>query len=182
MKPIETWYNGHRFRSRLEARWAVAFDHLDIPYLYEHEGFVIGGRPYLPDFLLTQCETWVEVKGSESALDKNLMCAAPEYLPGGSPRLLILGPIPAAPEGGDWAWLGFDLEDIDGERVVMDGWWALDAREGLVAARETSCATGFDDGDGWLIPALNMIPNPDPRVVAAYRADRTARFEHGEKG
>ena len=26
IKPIETKYNGYRFRSRLEARWAVFFD------------------------------------------------------------------------------------------------------------------------------------------------------------
>lgn len=30
IKPIETHYNGYRFRSRLEARWAVFFDALGI--------------------------------------------------------------------------------------------------------------------------------------------------------
>lgn len=28
LKPIDTHYKGCRFRSRLEARWAVFFDHL----------------------------------------------------------------------------------------------------------------------------------------------------------
>ena len=51
IKPIETIYNGYRFRSRLEARWAVFFDALGVEYEYEPEGFNLpnGGR-YLPDF------------------------------------------------------------------------------------------------------------------------------------
>ena len=51
IKPIETIYNGYRFRSRLEARWAVFFDALGIEYEYEPEGFEIeSGLRYLPDF------------------------------------------------------------------------------------------------------------------------------------
>lgn len=51
LKPIETHYNGYRFRSRLEARWAVFFDALGIKYEYEQEGYVLhGGLTYLPDF------------------------------------------------------------------------------------------------------------------------------------
>ena len=34
MKPIETEYKGYRFRSRLEARWAVFFDALNIKWEY----------------------------------------------------------------------------------------------------------------------------------------------------
>lgn len=37
IKPIETIYNGYRFRSRLEARWAVFFDALGVEYQYEPE-------------------------------------------------------------------------------------------------------------------------------------------------
>ena len=43
IKPIETYYNGYRFRSRLEARWAVFFDALGVPYEYEPEGFSRNG-------------------------------------------------------------------------------------------------------------------------------------------
>lgn len=39
MKAIETIYNGYRFRSRLEARWAIFFDELKIKYQYELEGY-----------------------------------------------------------------------------------------------------------------------------------------------
>lgn len=50
LKPIETQYNGYRFRSRLEARWAVFFDETGIQYEYEPEGFDLDGVWYLPDF------------------------------------------------------------------------------------------------------------------------------------
>lgn len=76
IKAIETQYKGYRFRSRLEARWAVFFDALDIRWEYEPQGFEIGMgyddsddsqrhvRRYLPDFRLVDFKTWVEVKGS----------------------------------------------------------------------------------------------------------------------
>jgi hypothetical protein len=38
LKAIDTEYDGHLYRSRLEARWAVFFDTLDIPFEYELEG------------------------------------------------------------------------------------------------------------------------------------------------
>jgi hypothetical protein len=53
IKPIETRYKGYRFRSRLEARWAVFFDALDLRWEYEPEGFKMSnGKCYLPDFYL----------------------------------------------------------------------------------------------------------------------------------
>ena len=63
LKPIETIYNGNRFRSRLEARWAVYFDLMGVQYQYEPEGFVLeNGVYYLPDFYLTECDCYVEIK------------------------------------------------------------------------------------------------------------------------
>lgn len=51
IRPIETYYAGVRFRSRLEARWALFFDELDIPWEYEPECFrSADGELYLPDF------------------------------------------------------------------------------------------------------------------------------------
>lgn len=65
IKAIETIYKGYRFRSRLEARWAVFFDALKIPYKYELEGFNLEGKWYLPDFWLPEQEYWIEIKGQE---------------------------------------------------------------------------------------------------------------------
>jgi hypothetical protein len=62
IRPIETRYAGHRFRSRLEARWAVLLDRLNIRWLYEHQGFETPLGPYLPDFWLPELNTFLEVK------------------------------------------------------------------------------------------------------------------------
>lgn len=65
IRAIETTYNGYRFRSRLEARWAVFFDALGIKYWYEPEGFELDAGRYLPDFFLPQVEMYAEVKATE---------------------------------------------------------------------------------------------------------------------
>lgn len=63
IQPVETRYKGYRFRSRLEARWAVFFDTLGIKWEYEPEGFDLGALGwYLPDFWLLDMKIWVEVK------------------------------------------------------------------------------------------------------------------------
>lgn len=58
IRPIETRYKGHRFRSRLEARWAVFFDALELKWEYEPQGYVVAGTPYLPDFWLPTLESF----------------------------------------------------------------------------------------------------------------------------
>jgi hypothetical protein len=78
IKPIETYYKGFRFRSRLEARWAVFFDALGVRWEYEREGYALekvhwkGFQGYetetvnyLPDFYLPNVGDgcWVEIKG-----------------------------------------------------------------------------------------------------------------------
>ncbi len=70
MKAIETVYKGYRFRSRLEARWAVFFDALGVKWEYEKEGYDLGRDGwYLPDFWLTDWQMWVEVKGTDLTED-----------------------------------------------------------------------------------------------------------------
>lgn len=62
IRPIETEFDGYRFRSRLEARWAMFFKALEIPYEYEPEGFECEGVRYLPDFYLPEQKQWLEMK------------------------------------------------------------------------------------------------------------------------
>lgn len=71
IKAIETVYKGYKFRSRLEARWAVFFDALGIKWQYELEGFDLGGTWYLPDFWLLDYHKWVEIKPTEQHLDSD---------------------------------------------------------------------------------------------------------------
>jgi hypothetical protein len=64
IKAIPTEYDGHHFRSRLEARWAVFFNMAGIGYRYELEGYkdTETGLCYLPDFYLPFERAWLEVK------------------------------------------------------------------------------------------------------------------------
>jgi len=64
IKPIPTEYAGVRFRSRLEARWAMLLDDKKIRWVYEVEGYELpDGGWYLPDFWLPDIHTFLEVKG-----------------------------------------------------------------------------------------------------------------------
>ena len=79
IKPIETCYNGYRFRSRLEARWAVFFDTLGIEYEYEPQGYCLpSGKPYLPDFKV-KCYGKRGCIGNITLCGDCKHCTEPEY-------------------------------------------------------------------------------------------------------
>lgn len=65
LKALETAWDGYRFRSRTEARWAVALDAADIPFEYEAQGYALPTGWYLPDFWLPSRNVWLEIKGSD---------------------------------------------------------------------------------------------------------------------
>lgn len=95
MKAIETSYRGYRFRSRLEARWAVFFDALHIEWEYEFEGFHLdSGEMYLPDFWLPRFH-WplgihVEVKPPGGGFDKAI-----EFVRSGGGAILCVSGTPS---------------------------------------------------------------------------------------
>jgi hypothetical protein len=64
---VETDYAGYRFRSRLEARWAVFLDAAGIRWEYEPEQYLVSYRhrvrKWIPDFYLPALRQFVEVKG-----------------------------------------------------------------------------------------------------------------------
>lgn len=69
IRAIETNYRGFKFKSRLEARWAIFFDALDIKWEYELEGYKLSdGQWYLPDFYLPYFNggVYVEVKPDDN--------------------------------------------------------------------------------------------------------------------
>ncbi len=72
LKPIETLHNGVRYRSRLEARWAIFFETLGAKFFFEHEGFELPSGRYVPDFWFPEMRTFVEIKaeGMDSAYDE----------------------------------------------------------------------------------------------------------------
>lgn len=98
MKAIETAYKGYRFRSRLEARWAIFFDALGIKWEYEPEGYDLGDAGYyLPDFFLPACGAYVEVKPTTQTIEwKKILGLASEFpvlicvgRPGETPALFV---------------------------------------------------------------------------------------------
>lgn len=133
IKAIETIYNGYRFRSRLEARWAVFFDAMGIKYDYEPEGFSMDyGIRYLPDFALLNIrwrgqdapeyvgkpvdKIYIEVKGVNSYSDIPYNdCLRIEMFASRYP-LLVLGNIPQSAYdamGTDWL---FNFSLLDGDQ------------------------------------------------------------------
>ena len=51
-RAIDTVYKGYKFRSRLEARWAVFLDRSPYKWIYEMEGYQLKSGWYLPDFTI----------------------------------------------------------------------------------------------------------------------------------
>lgn len=81
VKAIETVYKGYKFRSRLEARWAIVFDSLGLEWEYEKQGYDLAEHGlYLPDFSIQTKDglMWFgEVKGD---LDNAEAMAKVHYL------------------------------------------------------------------------------------------------------
>lgn len=210
-RAIPTKYAGHLFRSRLEARWAVFFDALKISWQYEPQGYLVGGlnaecypdvpsaqsRQYLPDFYLPQTETWVEVKGNADQFDWQLLADAVDWgagLPGTADShlttrgLLLLGPIPNV---ADRPPLHPILQHHKGGLVNVArfaGDETLLVTEGLECF-DSTCGIGLgfeaERDVRELLPGEYHYGSDSPltwRVLRAYRAARSARFEHGESG
>lgn len=115
IRAIETEYRGWKFRSRLEARWAVFFDIAGIPFEYEPEGFAFDGVAYLPDFWLPKQQAWIEIKPTTGALDNGLLMSFVMAHPAGHPLWALVGTPEPPPE-----WGGF--EDDRHECFMPHGW------------------------------------------------------------
>ena len=181
MKPIETEYKGYRFRSRLEARWAIFFDACGVDWEYEPEGYDLGdGLYYLPDFLLHGVDgrdggdLYVEVKGQMTELDALKINRFAEQ--GG--KVLVVGKIPEGDNAADisedisrraysngnegWPY-EFNFETIDGDHFAAHPGINKDGRFEL-----------FGDDSSYL------CDQDDRATEKAYRLARQARFEYGQ--
>lgn len=101
MEVLEIEYNGYKFKSILEARWAVFFDAAGIKYEYEPEEFELeDGTKYLPDFYLPEIYRgkgkyglWVEVKSLMNNYDEDKIN---QFRKQQNKDVLVLGEIPNA--------------------------------------------------------------------------------------
>ena len=177
-KPIETTYKGCRFRSRLEARWAVFFDSLSVPWEYEKQGFDLGdGIAYLPDFWLPHQECWVEVKPDRDYNGEPLERLAAAT---GQCVYVFFGEIPHV-QGRHLVCENDSAHVFFGEdRFDLSHWWCECGRCREVGIEFEGKADRLPCGHG--DSALVRGGATTPRLRAAYKAARSARFEHGERG
>lgn len=162
IKAIETRYKGYRFRSRLEARWAVFFDALGIKWEYEKEGYDLGdGGWYLPDFWLSPAAhlkngegVWLEIKGIEPTQEELSKLAALAYTTNSIAHLVCGLPGDTLPY---MAHPGFGLWQASPPQPPSEALFGILCRLGGAYR----IWTGFSQ---------------------AIEAARSARFEHGESG
>lgn len=190
IKPIDTIYKGYRFRSRLEARWAVFLDACGADWEYEAEGFDLGdGVFYLPDFVIQKVKVYqgyeeyyihdlfIEVKGKmtdadEQKIKKFVGCGTPKQ----RERLLVVGRIP---DGTSMDEICESIHDV--------------AYEGLefmfnfctVCSDQFAAHPGVDENGEFALfgDGKHYLDHMDEaRTLRAYLMARQARFEHGENG
>jgi hypothetical protein len=198
--PIETVYRGYKFRSRLEARWAVFFDAVGIEWKYEPEGFEAYGERYLPDFFLPASGTWVEVKGTDDALqaDHQKLCALLDHssplsdmensLFHASHGLLLLGDIPEPRPG---LTLHPIVQHSKGLHLRRASFWYDERPVTTVPPSWVNALFGIPDMESGLEADQALwttrtcfcaSPSYFSFVLEGYAAARAARFEHGSSG
>ncbi len=205
-KPIETVFHGHKFRSRLEARYAVLLDHLGVNWDYEPEGFDLDGVRYLPDFWLPALNCFLEIKPTAPVLNSDEWTKA-EALSVHTKRAVycFFGRLdrPSGEYGGSAGDGGYIWHDGDWDNGQM---WCecpdchvidirFEGRSNRLSCKEPyECAQARQERpDHYCDNCDGRCPrhggNLDrghtydaSRIVEAYRAARQARFEHGAAG
>lgn len=185
MKAIETRYKGYRFRSRLEARFAILFDCMGMDWDYEPEGFDLPENGlYLPDFFVrfeADSETakrwpgagyWIEVKGGQPTREEVKKCQELHSVTGHKCWIFYNG-------------IGSDsrakqAESFDKEKIGNDANVPDFANDLLVKGREI--IRGQESGELlWSAPiAMCSGDNHVDDFYHALTRARSARFEHGE--
>lgn len=207
IKAIQTEYKGYKFRSRLEARWAVFFDAVRIKWEYEPQGFECeNGTKYLPDFYLPEQKIWCEVKPNETGrvkeFKKAFQCLSEQ---GNVDKILILPEIPK--DNGTppvhWFFIAY-YNPLDECTVLRRACFTVGYLNIVRLATDHSVGkaseiTGgmFINNNfhriGWSAIQDYEMPYKDDRfycdtllkeetdiLTRAYKTARQARFEHGE--
>ena len=198
IKAIETEYKGYKFRSRLEARWAVFFDKMGYKWQYELEGYRTNYDKnsifYLPDFYLPDFHTWVEVKGSDEALmasmpkiegildwDSPLPYVKDSFKVDGrdfAPGLLLLGEIPYSQRLSQETFFFHPLLQHYKGIIPTE---ACFLKEGILVSKDIDNYQYLDERKLTLEAKLLSFPTWrfEQHTDKAYKAAKQARFEHG---
>jgi hypothetical protein len=171
IQPLETRYHGYRFRSRLEARWSVAFEVLKLEFEYEPEGYRLAdGSCYLPDFYFPQIRSYAEVKpepvGRYAEFDHEAMHKASGLVLATCRPLIILDG--AARDTNYWVMQPDSMDPVgwDWSSVFPFEPHAVHLTEGRL----------WYDWNGLEFPE-HIIPYWADRLHPAIAASRAARFE-----
>lgn len=194
MKAIETVYNGYRFRSRLEARWAVFFDTLGIEYQYEKEGYDLDRLWYLPDFWLPKQKAWIEIKGQEPTREEEEKCRR-LYAQSHNWVHMFVGDIPSIEHPS--AIYSYHDDKLPPQRIDDWGWTECPfcreidiVPESHLLSMRCRCFSkcfnfsnivnsfgGYKNMPNFVKDKLFCWRNT-PRIVEAFTAARQARFEY----
>ena len=191
LKAIQTEYKGYRFRSRLEARWAVFFDACGVDWEYEPEGYDLGsGLQYLPDFLLHGVQgrdggdLYVEVKGQMNNMDARKinrfaslgmrechMCGK------SATAILVVGSIP---DGNTMDEITQSISDTAySDHKGWPNYYNFETIDGDYFAAHPGI--NWDGGFELFGDDSSYLCDMDPDATEkAYRKARQARFEFGE--
>lgn len=169
MKALDTEYKGFRFRSRLEARWAVFMDAMGVKYEYEREAYDLDGLFYLPDFWLPKLQSHLEIKPehpSTEEADKAERLARhtskPVYVFWGNPELPGFG----------------NNEDGDSGEIYHEGydsqhWWCECPKCGFVGIEFNGRCERLACG----CQKVERYNYDSPKLQAAYARAKGYRFE-----
>ncbi len=178
IKAIQTCYQGYRFRSRLEARYAVFMDTVGIKWEYEKEGFHLPSGSYLPDFWLPKLECWLEIKPElptdlETKLCEELAWGTDKAvavcfgIPGDNPIHVYCSDTSDSSAGTQW-WdeVQWAIDEKTGAAVFCSGSWSHDF-----------FSPNFSSFAGMRLAGDCILPM---NLLQAFRKAKSARFEHGE--
>ena len=203
IKAIETRYKGYRFRSRLEARWAVFFDACGIEWIYEPEGYQLDSGLYLPDFFLPKVGdgTWIEVKPNADLSDnKDNKIKIVDLVHGTGRQGMIVKGLPLEGFNGECYWeqpgeydgSAYWMQWPEGEDgpyffcvcpycervgIEFDGRGARVCRGGIICDPNVKTWEGIKSKSH----EDKCYSAHHPKLVFAAEKARSARFEHGEK-
>ncbi|APQ42460.1 hypothetical protein [Pasteurella phage PMP-GADVASU-IND] len=195
IQAIQTHYDGYHFRSRLEARWAVFFNTANIPYRYEHQGYKTPHGYYLPDFEIDLYDgtKFFEVKPNSWFKDTSdsyfLDCKRQSYVAENTGIPLVisgdfasLSKLDSSGRAGNSDTDVMQIEFPDGsgdylyEFTVCPACLEIGIEFEARAARMTCCTLNPQKLKGdWDHQGDHV------KLLDAYTAALSARFEHGEK-
>lgn len=190
-RAIETVYRGYRFRSRLEARWAVFLDALEVPFEYEAQGFDVSGTWYLPDFWLPRWDAFLEVRPTtDKVLDtftqERLAVATGKHVifVVGDPVEVFMPSLTTVRTGHHACLAIFDRSGVAAGDVIASmcrppcsrATFRFAVSKDFLVARYLG-ADPHDVGPGCSSERYDLIDVHDAAMAA-----RQARFEHGESG